>query len=37
MPVFKVNGSVNIWVFPKNRGKPPKMDGEKNVKPYKNG
>ena len=24
---------VSIWVFPKNRGKNPKMDGENNGKP----
>ena len=25
---------MSIWVFPKNRGKTPKMDGENNGKPY---
>ena len=28
--------SLSIWWFPKNRGKPPKMDGEYNGKPYGN-
>jgi len=28
---------ATIWVFPKNRGGPPKMDGENNGKPYQNG
>ena len=26
--------SIHIWVFPKNRGKPPKMDGENKGKLY---
>ena len=25
---------LTTWVFPKNRGKTPKMDGENNGKPY---
>ena len=28
------DGPSEIWVFPKIRGKPPKLDGENNGKPY---
>ena len=30
----KVWGTTWRWVFPENRGKTPKMDGEHNGKPY---
>ena len=33
---FHHNRFLNIWVFPKNRGKTPKMDGENKGKPYWN-